>query len=107
MAVYPSNIAGIGVKLWENAFQTISDISFFDALYSFGNLFFKNFDLDFFSRILRFEELGFERHWQIPRRESNDVACSSFIFFSTIRGGGVKVVQTVFAADLAPKTTFY
>ena len=31
MAVYPSNIAPIGVKLWENTFQTIPNISFFDA----------------------------------------------------------------------------
>ena len=29
MAVYPSNMAPIGVKLRENAFQTIPDISFF------------------------------------------------------------------------------
>ena len=31
MAVYPSRMAPIGAKLWENAFQTIPDISFFDA----------------------------------------------------------------------------
>ena len=30
-AVYPSNKARIGVKLWENAFQTICNFSFFDA----------------------------------------------------------------------------
>ena len=30
-AVYPSRMAPIGAKLWENAFQTIPDISFFDA----------------------------------------------------------------------------
>ena len=30
-AVYPSNMAPIGLKLGQNAFQTIPDISFFDA----------------------------------------------------------------------------
>ena len=29
-AVYPTRIAPIGLKLWENAFQTIPDISYFD-----------------------------------------------------------------------------
>ena len=28
MAVYPSNMAPFGLKLWENAFQTIPNISF-------------------------------------------------------------------------------
>ena len=31
MAVYPSNMAPFGLKLWENAFQTIPNISFFDV----------------------------------------------------------------------------
>ena len=30
-AVYPSNMAPISLKLCQNAFQTIPDISFFDA----------------------------------------------------------------------------
>jgi len=30
-AVYPLRMAPIGLKLWENAFQVIPDISFFDA----------------------------------------------------------------------------
>ena len=30
-AVYPPRMAPFGLKLWENAFQTIPDISFFDA----------------------------------------------------------------------------
>ena len=29
MAVYPSNMAPFGLKLWENAFHMIPDISFF------------------------------------------------------------------------------
>ena len=31
MAAYPSNMAPIGVKLWQNAFRTICTFSFFDA----------------------------------------------------------------------------
>ena len=31
MAVYPSRMAPIGLKLWENAFRMIWNISFFDA----------------------------------------------------------------------------
>ena len=31
MAVYLSNMAPFGLKLWENAFQTIPHITFFDA----------------------------------------------------------------------------
>ena len=31
MTVYPLNMASTGVKLWENAFQMIPNISFFDA----------------------------------------------------------------------------
>ena len=31
MSVYPSKMAPFGLKLWQNAFQTIPDISFFDS----------------------------------------------------------------------------
>ena len=31
MVVYPPRMAPFGLKLWENAFQMIPDISFFDA----------------------------------------------------------------------------
>ena len=48
MAVYPSNMAPFGLKLWENAFQTIPDISFFDVdkkrlANIFDKIFVKNF----------------------------------------------------------------
>ena len=48
MAVYPSNVASIGVKLWENTFQTIPDISFLDAQKSFRVIFFQKFWRRFF-----------------------------------------------------------
>ena len=43
MAVYPSNMAPIGVKLWENAFQMIPDISFSMGKSNFGKIFVTNF----------------------------------------------------------------
>ena len=44
MAVYPSNMAPFGLKLWENAFQTIPNISFFDAEKNFlAKIFDENF----------------------------------------------------------------
>ena len=49
MAVYLSNMAPIGVKLWENVFQTIPDISFFDFQTKIiGDLCVKTFGIDFF-----------------------------------------------------------
>ena len=45
MAVFPSNMAPIGVKLWENALQMIPDISFFDVE--------KNFSAKFFDKKIR------------------------------------------------------
>ena len=78
MAIYPLNMAPIGVNPWENAFQTIPDISFFGAqkIFLAFFLFFK-FGVNCFSSILHFvEELGiFEGHWQ-----SKIIACSSRIF---------------------------
>ena len=38
--VYPSNMAPIGLKLGQNAFQTIPDISYFDVEnFSWGDIF--------------------------------------------------------------------
>ena len=55
-AVYPSRMAPIGPKLWENAFQTIPDVSFFDAEHKncFGEIF--GSEISFFAekaRLLR------------------------------------------------------
>ena len=65
MAVYPSSMAPISVKLWENAFQTIP--SFFNTQKIFLAIFFANFGVDFFfqeSGVL--EEIGiFERHCRL------------------------------------------
>ena len=42
MAVYPLRMAPIGFKLWENAFQTICNVSFFDAEKKCWAVFFQN-----------------------------------------------------------------
>ena len=71
-AVYPPNKARIGVKLWQNAFQTICNFSFFDAEKIFGP---KNFqkilEVNFcFQETGVLEELGrFERHWHVRRKK--------------------------------------
>ena len=105
MLVYPANVALIGVKLWESAFQTIPNISFFDAQKIFWRFSFQKLWCQlFFQESCVLEELEiFERHWQIPHRKSLPVVR---LFYFTILRGGVKVVQTVFAADLASKMTF-
>ena len=71
-AVYPPNKARIGVKLWQNAFQTICNFSFFDAEKIFGPKFFqKILEVNFcFQETGVLEELGrFERHWHIRRKK--------------------------------------
>ena len=65
-------MAPIGVKLWQNAFQTICNFSFFDAEKIFGP---KNFqkilEVNFcFQETGVLEELGrFERHWHVRRKK--------------------------------------
>ena len=44
MAVYPSNMDPIGLKLCQNAFQKIPDISFFDAETKNKLILFTNFE---------------------------------------------------------------
>ena len=71
-AIYPLNKAQIGAKLWQNAFQTICNFSFFDAEKFFGP---KNFqkilEVNFcFQETGVLEELGrFERHWHVCRKK--------------------------------------
>ena len=72
----------IGVQLWENAFQTIPNISFFEK------------DINFSCK---------KKYW---RQFFVVVRLLSLYVESTILGQGVKVVQTVFAADLPAKMTF-
>ena len=72
MAVYPSRMAPIGAKLWENAFRMIWNISFFDAEKKNWQTFFKkSLQVIFcFQETGVLEELGgFERHWHVCRQK--------------------------------------
>ena len=81
-AVYPSNKAPIGAKLWENAFQTIPNTSFSDAQKNFRRFFFhKKFGLFFFSRKWRFGgAMVFWTWWaDAPRQMTPEVLIISSI----------------------------
>ena len=75
--VYPSNMAPIGAKLWENAFRTICNFWFFDA----KNFFEKNF-LTFWNFFWRFARFGGASPVSalVADRSRKVIACSSFIF---------------------------
>ena len=95
----------IGVKLWENAFQTIPDISFFDTpqkkLWLFSKKDWRRFLCQEFCVLEELKLLSVTGRFHVENHHL------SFVYFlSTILGGGVKVAQTVVAADLAPKMTF-
>ena len=64
-------MAPIGVKLWENAFRMIWNISFFDAEKKNGKKNQKSLQVNFcFQETGVLEELGrFERHWHVRRKK--------------------------------------
>ena len=95
--VYPSNMAPIGMKLWQHAFQSIYKIWFFDAKQKNVFLLPRKIASNQNSSISELWIL--ERHWQTTRRKS--FVC----FLSTIRGKGVNNSVCVFDPDLAPKLT--
>ena len=72
MAVYPSRMAPIGAKLWENAFRMIWNISFFNAEKIFlAKIKKKSLQVIFcFQETGVLEELGrFERHCHVRRKK--------------------------------------
>ena len=72
-AVYPSNKARIGAKLWENAFRTICNFSFFDAQKKIDKNFWKISGPDFRGRFQKSEVLEglriFNPRWQMRRQK--------------------------------------
>ena len=58
-------MARTGAKLWENAFQTIPDISFFDAPKEFQPMFCQNFSASNQEIAVLEEQRFFERSWQV------------------------------------------
>ena len=70
-AVYPSNMAPIGVKLWQNAFQTICNFSFFDPQKNFWIKFFQKFSGSIFfqkNEVLEEQRFFFPR-WHVRRKK--------------------------------------
>ena len=63
--VYPPNKARIGVKLWQNAFQTICNFSFFDAEKNFGP---QNFQKNFQRRKIKICKSSEMRVAEVSRR---------------------------------------
>ena len=108
MAVYPSNMAPFGLKLWENAFQTIPNISFFDVEFFFL--------LNFFDEKLRGAQkifVGkstnclFLRSYGfldvIGRCASKSYPQSFDFQLSTTFGGGVKEIVSIFFPTFGQK----
>ena len=109
MAVYPSNMAPFGFKLWENAFQTIPNISFFDAEKIFlAKIFDENFRqpkkiVGKSTNCLFLRSYGF---LDVIGRCASKSYPQSFDFqLSTTFGGGVKEIVSIFFPDFRPKMT--
>ena len=98
-------MAPFGVKLWENAFQTIPDIEFFDAQKTFRRFVFqKQFRVDFF-----FKKVAFERSYgflDVMGRcaSTNDPRSFDHQLYTTFRRR-VNVVHTVFEVVFGAKRT--
>ena len=107
MAACPSNIAPIGAKLCQNAFQVIPDISFFDAQKKFrhkflAETFFVDTPKKFFSTKCLFWRSCAGLHATIEC--SSKIHCQTYRFQpSTTLGGGVKKVKTVFVVSFGLK----
>ena len=98
-------MAPSGVKLWENAFQAIPNISFFNVQKNFSAIFFsKKIRGDFF-----FKKVSFERSYgflDVMGRcaSTNDPRSFDYQLYTPFRRG-VKVVHTVFEVVFGPKRT--
>ena len=104
--VYPPNMAPIGAKLWQNAFQTICNFSFFDPENFFWGKFFgtKNSGSTFV-----FEKMRFWRSYEFLSVIGTSVVksyCPNCLYFwGDFLGEGVNDSICVENLDLAPKMT--
>ena len=105
MAVYPSNKAWIGAKLWQNAFRAICIFSFFDADFFFLLITF----LQKFAGLICFFKVRFWRSYEILIRVGRCVVksyCPKWPYFcGDFLVEGVKDSICVLDLDLAPKMT--
>ena len=106
MAVYPSNMALFGFKLWENAFQTIPNISFFDA----EKIFWPKFLMKIFAKkkiVGKSTNCLFLRSYGfldlIGRCASKSYPQSFDFQLSTTFGGGVKEIVSIFFPTFGQK----
>ena len=106
MAVYPSNMAPFGLKLWENAFQMIPNISFFDVekknwrKFSIKIFVKKKFDGKL-TNCLFLRSYGF---LDVIGRCASKSYPQSFDFqLSTTFGGGVKEIVSIFSPTFGQK----
>ena len=109
-ALYPPRMAPIGLKLQENAFQVIPDISFFDGTNTFcdQNLCCKTFFLqrseNFFSKVPVLEELCRFTHQCRMQLENSLPELSVSAFYDPWRRG--KKRKNCFCREFWPKTTY-
>ena len=105
--VYPPRMAPFGLKLWENAFQTIPDISFFDVEKKMANIFDKTIHQKKFRR--KIDKLPFLAELWIfgPNRQMRLEKWPPKFWFSALYdfGRGVKDIVSFFAPDFRPKLT--
>ena len=103
--VYPSNKARIGVKLWQNAFRTICNFSFFDAEKYFWKLFFQKFS----GSIFFFKKIRFWRSYDFFSRVGTCIVKSYCpkcpYFWGDFLGEVVNDAICVENLDLEPKMT--
>ena len=105
-AVYPSRMAPFGLKLWENAFQTIPNISLFDAEKKIGKKFLSQFSskkkfVGKSTNCLFLRSYGF---LDVIGRCASKSYPQSFDFqLSTTFGGGVKEIVSVFFPTFGQK----
>ena len=103
-AVYPPRMAPFGLKLWENAFQTIPDISFFDVeiwrKFSI-KIFIKKIFVGKLTNCLFLRSYGF---LDVIGRCTSKSYPQSFDFqLSTTFGGGVKEIVSIFFPTFGQK----
>ena len=108
-AVYPSKIAPIGVKLRENAFQVIPDISFFDGTNTFCDQKFVVFFLfvnsqNIFSKVPVLEELCRFTHQCRMQLENSLPELSVSAFYDPWRRG--KKGKNCFCREFWPQKTY-
>ena len=100
-AIYPPRMAPIGLKLGQNAFQTIPNISFFDpAKKQIGEIGLSK--ILFFSILVRFSRIYVDLDVKFEFSMQNDPWVAEFQLSMTL-GGGVKSQKTILMSTYGEK----